>query len=498
MANEFGTLASLGMGSGIDIQGLVGKLVEREGKYTAEKLNKRELETTAKISGYGVLKGALSKFQDALYKLKDPTKLQTRTATVSNDPTVDTNASYFTATANSTAINGTHTIEVEQLARHHKFISTPYTSEDMHFSTGILQVTVGYEQASPQVFSIPIGAKENTLAGIKDTINKQTATIGIAATIITSDAGSQLVIASNNPGVKNTIHIEVSADNFETSPTLMNLVDDLTEAITPCDALVKIEGQEVTVSSNNLVNTIDGINIKLLKAEPGKIHTLTVNSDVEAATKYIEDFVAQYNELMEEIKTLTKANVSEADKTKPANSKEQDPSTTNKGDLYNESLVRQMVTALHNDLLTTMVASSEFSRLQNIGIKTDRITGKLVINKHELDYALNKNPNVVGTLFTDPDNGVAVNLYDTVNSYMNSATVNGVSVTSPLNLKEQELKKSLKAIDKAKLEHQRKMALFENRLLKQFANMDVMLGKLNAIQGELAKKLGTAVPESRK
>ena len=390
MPNMFGTLSSLGMGSGMDIQGLVKKLVDNESKYTSDKLDKRELDTQAKLSSWGLLKGALANFQDSIKNLLDPTGFHAKTAVVTNDPTVGADVKYFNAAVNNTAINGTYNVEVQQLAQADKYISDNYASKDYKFSTGTLSITVGYGQANSRTYNVAIDSNSNSLVGIKTAINRTLGSVDVGATLVTGDDGVKLVIAGTKAGAKYAIHVDVAADNAETSPTLLDLTQGLNHAVTSQDAQLMVDNQLVTASSNTLVDVIEGVTLNLTKAEVGKTHTLTINSDLTGATKDLEVFVTKYNELREQILDVTKVSVIDKKKTEPANKKKNDsgdkekPSTN--GELHNDPVVMQLVSTLRTCLTTTIVSPIGITALQNIGISSDR-TGKLTINKNKYPTA---------------------------------------------------------------------------------------------------------------
>ena len=59
-------LIATGVGSGLDIEGLIGQLMAAERLPVEQRLIKRETEITQDISALGSLKGALSTFQSTL------------------------------------------------------------------------------------------------------------------------------------------------------------------------------------------------------------------------------------------------------------------------------------------------------------------------------------------------------------------------------------------------------------------------------------------------
>src|SRR5262245_57938818 len=103
------TLSSPGLGSGLDINGLVTQLVAAERAPIQAQITRRQTSVVTEISALGSLKGALSDFQNALAQLKTTSAFGVRSATSSDDE-------IFTAAATNAAAAGSYDIEVEQMA----------------------------------------------------------------------------------------------------------------------------------------------------------------------------------------------------------------------------------------------------------------------------------------------------------------------------------------------------------------------------------------------
>ena len=64
-------ISSLGVGSGLDLSGLVANLLAAERAPLENSLNRREAQITSNLSGLGLMKGALSTFKSSLSGLSD-------------------------------------------------------------------------------------------------------------------------------------------------------------------------------------------------------------------------------------------------------------------------------------------------------------------------------------------------------------------------------------------------------------------------------------------
>jgi len=90
------TLISSGVGSGLDVTGLVTQLVAAERAPLAARLTRTDAKLTTEFTALSQLKGSLSTFQSAVAGLKDGDSLVLRKASSSDD-------TLFTGTATSSA-----------------------------------------------------------------------------------------------------------------------------------------------------------------------------------------------------------------------------------------------------------------------------------------------------------------------------------------------------------------------------------------------------------
>ena len=115
-----GSLASPGLGSGLDINAIVSKLMAVESQPLTA-LAAKEASYQARITAFGTLKGGLSALQAALAGLLDARNMKTASATLA-DPTL------ATVTAGTAAVPGSYSVRVNALAQAHKIASTGFAS----------------------------------------------------------------------------------------------------------------------------------------------------------------------------------------------------------------------------------------------------------------------------------------------------------------------------------------------------------------------------------
>jgi len=193
-----GSIVTSGVGSGLDVAGLVKKLVEAEGAPKSARLDQQEAKAQAKLSALGTLRAALAKFQDTVSTLKSIDKFQGRQVSLSS-------SDFLGATADSTAVPGSYDVEVQQVASAHKLQSGPYATTATVVGTGTLRIVTG-----GKTFDITIDDTNKTLAGIAKAINASPASANVMATVITGATEARLVITARNSGAANAMTITQS------------------------------------------------------------------------------------------------------------------------------------------------------------------------------------------------------------------------------------------------------------------------------------------------
>ena len=201
-------LTSQGIGSGLDVAGLVSKLVAAEKAPRAAQITRAQTSTVTTISALATLKGAMSSFNDALASLKTEDAFSARSATSSD-------TEIFTATSDTTATSGSYDIQVDTLASAHQIATKPFVGgASQAVGTGTLSISVG-----TSTFSVAIDASHNTLAQIRDAINQNSDNADLVrATIVNAADGAHLVLSAQAAGDANKIVVAQSGSGIMTSP----------------------------------------------------------------------------------------------------------------------------------------------------------------------------------------------------------------------------------------------------------------------------------------
>ena len=201
---NFGSATS---GTGFDVSSTVAEIVGNLQKVETPwktQLTKLESQDTA-ISSLGTL---FSNLSNALNSLTDFQGIMAQKEGSSSDQNVLT----LTA-ANSSAVAGTHTVAVTNLA----LTSSGYLATVSDASAAITgSVTLSVGSWKSQVISVPTTEGKNNLNGLAAAINSSG--VGITASVLTDSSGSRLSLVSGTSGAGG--NISISANTITTtSPT---------------------------------------------------------------------------------------------------------------------------------------------------------------------------------------------------------------------------------------------------------------------------------------
>lgn len=448
------SISTTGIGSGLDVAGIVSQLVAAERAPTQTRLDRREAEALAKLSALGTVKGALSTFRDLLEPLTGLETFQGRTTRSANEEV-------FTATAGTTAVPGRYAVEVQSLASGAKIRSAAFAGADTTVGSGTLTIT-----ANAQVFTVDITSPGDTLVEIAAAINDNEFNTEVMATIVHSVDGAHLVLTSATTGLSSAITVTASG-----GPGLDALVYDpvggttnMVEVDAPADATVLIDGLTVVSGSNLISDAIEGVSIDLKSADAGTAYDLTIGYDTDAAKDRVRGFVEGYNELLGTLGKQTAFNVE----------------TLQGAPLFGESAVRNLVFQLRGIVGGSISStSSPFSSLSEIGITTN-LDGTLTLDESVLDDVFASGFDDVGRLFSD-ETGFANRLFGLVEVFLEPEAALETR-SDGLELLIDDLTSQREALDV-------RMEVVRARLTAQFSALDSLISQLDSTSAFLGQQL---------
>ncbi|MCL1093752.1 flagellar filament capping protein FliD [Shewanella kaireitica] len=443
-------LTSVGIGSGMDINGIVSALVQAESAPKVAKFDADEGRLNTQISAMGALKSALTDFQDSLEKL-------TESDTFIANKVKTSNSDYVSATADEKAVPGSYRIEVEQLAVSQKLGSVPVADAADPIGEGSLTFGVDGDD-----FTVAVEAGDS-LETVMQKINDAEDNVGVTATIINGDNGPQLVMTSDKTGTDKQITVTATDTDGGTGLTDTFTMTELSAAK---DAVLYVDGLKVTSSSNDVENVITGVSLSLSDADINKTTTVTVSADTASVKSHIEGFVESYNTLMGTISDMSGY----------------DPETKKAGILQGDSMVRSIQSQLRGVLSTSFDTDDGVTMLANIGVKTTQL-GTLEIDSSILEKALESDMPEIRDMFSTEDTGLAARLDGLIETYVQSG--------GTIDSRDDTLNNQISRITDSREALAMKMSSYEARLLKQFNAMDLIVANLSSQSADLTNRLAS-------
>jgi flagellar hook-associated protein 2 len=372
-------ITSTGVGSGLDIGAIVSELTTAEGSAQQTQITTQQTSLNAQVSAFGTFTSSLATLQATLSTLEVPSELAGYSATVA-DPTI------ATVTADSTAVAGTYSFAVQNLASSAVLTSAPVTDPTTAIGTGTLNIAVGSASES-----ITIDSTNNTLSGIANAINGAANNPGVTASIITTTDGARLVLSGSTTGAAGAI----TTTETDSGTGLSSLVYDpahhvtnLTDTTPAADANFTVNGYPATSSSNVVTTVLTGVSINLLKASATTTSTavppvttstpttLTIAPDTANAATSIGTFVTALNGVLSAVQTLTGY----------------DATTQTAGPLNGNATLQSFQNQLENILDTvTSSGSAGAHSLSDLGYLEDATSGTFTNNSTTLTNALTSN-----------------------------------------------------------------------------------------------------------
>ena len=466
-------LSSTGIGSGLDITSIVAGLTTAEGLAANTQLSDRKAALTAQVSAYGTFASALDTLQATLGTLETSASLAGRIASVSDDTV---------ATATTSAVPASYSLTVQNLASAASLSSAPVASGDTVIGTGTLSISVGGSTSS-----ITIDSTDNTLSGIAAAINGAPDNPGVTASILTTSAGSRLVLSGTSTGAANAITVSQSGGDgglsvlaYDPATAVSTTTGTTTTSTTPGgltqtqaaqDANFTINGYPGASSSNQVSSTISGVTINLLKTTAADAPTtVTVGADTTGAQTSIGTFVTALNGLITSIQSLTSY----------------DPSTNTAGPLLGNATLESFQNQLSKVLDQVTSGASVSTSLASLGI-TANVDGSYSTNSTTLSNALTGNLSSVTGLLSGP-NGIAAQLDTLITSYTQSGGL--------LDSVNQGLQSGLTDVANQQTALNARLATYSATLTQEYNAMDTAVALLKQTQTYLTAEFNSTSSSS--
>ena len=216
-------------------------------------------------------------------------------------------------------------------------------------------------------------------------INNSSSETNVSAEIISNGNTSRLLIRADETGKAIDYTVTSGDDMFE----VLGITDAggaYTDRVsTSRPAIVEFEGIQITNSSNDFTNVVDGVSFSVLSAQPGATISLEINNDTSTAKTAINDFIESYNALREFIIQNEQVNA--------------DGSIPEDAVLFSENTLEDLSSNLQDILGTNVSTAAGIETLRQIGITLDADNRLRVSDAATLDNALLNNFDSVRALF---------------------------------------------------------------------------------------------------
>lgn len=287
------------------------------------------------------------------------------------------------------------------------------------------------------------------------------------------------------------------------SPTMeLNTRNAQHQRIDGSNAILQVNGVNIERNTNNF--SIDGFNITL-NATSAAATTLTTNTNVTQVREAIVAFVADYNQLLDNMRIATTEDT-EFRQFQPLTDAQRREMSESEVTLWEERAKRgllrndQILTSLSTSLRQIVITRSESSRLSlaDIGISAGSFTnqGRLSINENQLNQMLENNLNDVMQLFAHPQQGLAIRMNQTLRQVTsNSLTQPGslvrlAGIANSTSATRNQLSSQMTAIDSALDRLNRRYEAQRERFWRQFSQLETAMSKMNAQSSWLSQQIG--------
>ena len=524
-ANAQKLITALGTGSGVDVASLAQNLTDAERVPKANAINAKINKNESRISGYAAIAYVAAGVQTALNALKDERNFDGAVASVGNAATA-------TATAGSTATEGSHTLEITTLAKPQRAVfgssSTAGFSDATTAITGLtasslslshpiafqplasgesvvvngLQFTASSSVTAAEVATAFASLSANATTGAGTAYGSYTGTFLAGYSTGAASSGSVAAtqtIAATNPtdivkeingnaplsGVKAQLVYSGSdykivlsgktgaANTFSLTDSTAKVVgfDTANTSQAATDATFKINGVSFTRSSNQVGDALTGVTLNLKAVATTSIDLTRDNSGLKSK---VQDVVTAYNEAMSMLNVLS------------------DPKSTVEtygGALVGDSMVRTVREQLRSLMFTDSSTSASTSKIKNVrdlGISIDMV-GTMTLDNAKLTDALTNRFDQVVTAMTGNMNDLGE--YSTAKAGIagdaSRALTKLLKASGPVKTISTNATTQNKKYQEDLTKLQTRMDALLARYQKQFANMDSLVGSNNSLKASL-------------
>jgi flagellar hook-associated protein 2 len=297
---------------------------------------------------------------------------------------------------------GSYEFEVLSLANSDSIMTHGFPDKDKS-EVGVGYVT--FKTPEGAVKDIYINSDNNTLEGVASSINQ--AGVGVSAMVVNDGTDAEnpwrLVISGKSTGWRH----DYDWPKFYMVDGDLDL--DIDRNRDAASAVIKINGHPIMADENKLKDLLPGVNIDLLKAQPGQSISVTIEPDFEKISGKAGTMVEKINSTLQFIH----------DQNNLDKDSRKDPSKALGGDVLLQTIESRMKSLIQRT--QNQIPAQAVRRLSDVGIEFTR-QGTLSFNGEKFQKNLETNFEEVEALFsgTGPMGGFAAEMITLVDGITRS------------------------------------------------------------------------------
>ena len=451
-----GSTSFIGLGSGGALSyDIIDKLREVDEKAIIAPLEKKIENGQNREQVFQDIMSKLRSLQDSLFDIAGPTLYKSRKIDVTGDD--------ISATVLDGAPVQDLNVIVKQLATADIKQTKGFASEDAVVTDTDTDMTITIDGADT-TFTVTAGT---TLKELKNQIlSEMDGKVNV--TLLNTGSGTdpyRLILKSADTGTDQAMSFSFGGNDFLDLTAAEATLQDAQ------DAIVNIDGIDVTRSHNTITDAIPGVTLTLNQVSTST-NRISVSQDNDAVADKVQAFVEQYNEIMTKLGNVTKY----------------DPDTEETGVFQGDSTIgslKRQISTIVMEIAPNGKALNEF------GIDVDRY-GEMSFDRTTFIDALQNDPDLIQETFagTTDEPGVLAHL----KNYLDDSTKYG----GLLRKYDEYLKNNV-----SKLEEQKEKAIerLDNKyeiMAKQFMAYDAIIAKMNASFNTLATMIDAQAAAAKK
>lgn len=253
----------------------------------------------AKISAYQTLQTDLSTLSSGLSSLATSVVnslatnvFATRTATLSSTGDVSASSALSMSVSNGAA-TGDHTLTISQIATAHKVVGTSQSSQTSELGySGTFSIGLAGGTTSDVTIDSTM-----SLQDIVDSINAQTSTTNVQASIVQVSSGSYEMVLTGTEDAADITYSSTSGDDILNKLGVTNSTGAFADVLQTSQAAeFTLDGISMTRDTNDITDVLTGVTFNLLQATTdGATVNISIEPDTSQIETAVETFVTNYN-----------------------------------------------------------------------------------------------------------------------------------------------------------------------------------------------------------